>query len=93
MATPREQHSARGGRARVVGSGHQDGRQPMIESPATASSDAFQRGLDAASSEPRSLSQAELPSAPQDAQPAALEREDADAPSRAPDSRDTSSQR
>ena len=31
MATPREQHGARPG-AHVLGSGHQDGRQPLVES-------------------------------------------------------------
>ena len=30
MATPHEQHSARSG-ARVVGSGHQNGREPLAE--------------------------------------------------------------
>ncbi len=34
MATPREQHGTRGGRARVVGSANRDGRQPLIEQPA-----------------------------------------------------------
>ena len=56
MATPTEQHGARGGRARVVGSANQDGREPLVESPQTAgdASDAHQRGLDAAAGDPRS---------------------------------------
>jgi len=33
MATPNEQHAARGGRARVVGSANLDGRQPLAEAP------------------------------------------------------------
>jgi len=66
MATPNEQHGARGTRARVVGSGHLDGREPLVEAPgggerrdaggvtgSSPASDALQRGLDAASSEPR----------------------------------------
>lgn len=52
MATPNEQHAARGGRARVVGSANQDGREPLVE--AAEASDALQRSLDAASGEPRS---------------------------------------
>jgi hypothetical protein len=61
MATPREQHAARPG-ARVVGSGHLDGREPVAEG-GTAGADAArpaaggqdpQRALDAAASEPRS---------------------------------------
>ena len=39
MATPMEQHGARG-RAHVVGSGHRDGRQPLDEERAAAGADA-----------------------------------------------------
>ena len=51
MATPNEQHAARGGRARVVGSANLDGREPLAEGPQTGGETAGEARPDPSSPE------------------------------------------
>jgi len=77
MATPNEQHGARG-RAHVVGSANQDGREPLAESADARA--ASQRSLDAAAAEPRT-GQAETPTVDADVSAEEVHRPPGSAPS------------